>query len=177
MKSKKKDLASTTAHDNTVSPPRPGASKTKTVHAKKAPYEHPSERLLEPGEETSLSSVMKSSRHLQTMFQESDLSSLNKEDSVVYTAERDTVKKSVERFLRERGDGGDSDPEGKGEHTVDLFHDAMMERNCKTGQTFDDEEVAEAVKITNCEGKILNSKAEFRQPPIVRVRREVNVGV
>ena len=33
------------------------------------------------------------------------------------------------------------------------------------------------VKITNCEGKILNSKAEFRQPPIVRVRREVNVGV
>ena len=38
-------------------------------------------------------------------------------------------------------------------------------------------QVAEAVQISNCEEKLLNSKAEFRQPPIVRVRREVNVGV
>ena len=38
-------------------------------------------------------------------------------------------------------------------------------------------QVAEAVQISNCEEKLLNSKAEFRQPPIVRGRREVNVGV
>ena len=67
MKSKKKDSAS-----KTVSPPRPGASKKKTVHKKKAAYERPSDRLFEAGEETSLSSVMKSSRYLQTMFQESE---------------------------------------------------------------------------------------------------------
>ena len=36
-------------------------------------------------------------------------------------------------------------------------------------------QVAEAVKITTCEGKILNSKAELRQSPVVSVRREVNV--
>ena len=38
-------------------------------------------------------------------------------------------------------------------------------------------QVAEAVQISNCEGKLLNSKVGFRQPPIVRVRREINVGV
>ena len=41
-------------------------------------------------------------------------------------------------------------------------------------------QVAEAVLITRSSGStndVLNSKAEFRQPPIVRVRREVNVGI
>ena len=38
-------------------------------------------------------------------------------------------------------------------------------------------QVAEGVLITRCKEEILNSKAEFRQPPIVRVRKEVNVGV
>ena len=38
-------------------------------------------------------------------------------------------------------------------------------------------QVAEGVLITRCKEEILNSKSEFRQPPIVRVRREVNTGV
>ena len=42
-------------------------------------------------------------------------------------------------------------------------------------------QVAEAVLITRSTGstssEVLNSKSEFRQPPIVRVRREVNVGL
>ena len=38
-------------------------------------------------------------------------------------------------------------------------------------------QVAEGVLITRCREEILNSKSEFRQPPIVRVRREVNTGV
>ena len=91
MKSKKKDSASTTAQEETVSPPCQGVSKKKSVHKKKAAYERPSDRLLEPGEETSLSSVMKSSRHLQTMFQESESSSSDKEYAVTYTTERNAV--------------------------------------------------------------------------------------
>ena len=41
-------------------------------------------------------------------------------------------------------------------------------------------QVAEAVLITRSSGstsEVLNSKSEFRQPPIVRLRREVNVGI
>ena len=38
-------------------------------------------------------------------------------------------------------------------------------------------QVAEGVLITRCREEILNSKSEFRQPPIVSVRREVNTGV
>ena len=38
-------------------------------------------------------------------------------------------------------------------------------------------QVAEGVLITRCSEEILNSKSEFKQPPIVRVRREVNTGV
>ena len=38
-------------------------------------------------------------------------------------------------------------------------------------------QVAEGVLITRCKEEILNSKSEFRQPPIVRVRREVRTGV
>ena len=38
-------------------------------------------------------------------------------------------------------------------------------------------QVAEGVLITRCKEELLNSKAEFKQPPIVRVRREVNTGV
>ena len=37
-------------------------------------------------------------------------------------------------------------------------------------------QVAEGVLITNTRTKILNSKSEIRQPPIVRLRREVGVG-
>ena len=51
--------------------------------------------------------------------------------------------------MRERGDGGDSNPEGQGEDTVDLFHKAMMDRNRKTEQKFDEEEVEESVKTTD----------------------------
>ena len=38
-------------------------------------------------------------------------------------------------------------------------------------------QVAEGVLITRCREEILNSKSEFRQPPIVSVRRKVNTGV
>ena len=51
--------------------------------------------------------------------------------------------------MKERGDGGDSDPEGQGEYAVDLFHEAMMDRNRKTEQKFDEEEVEESVKTTD----------------------------
>ena len=37
-------------------------------------------------------------------------------------------------------------------------------------------QVAEGVLITNTKSKILNSKAEMFQPPIVRLRREVGMG-
>ena len=37
-------------------------------------------------------------------------------------------------------------------------------------------QVAEGVLITRCEAENLNSKAEFRQPPIVQVRKELRVG-
>ena len=38
-------------------------------------------------------------------------------------------------------------------------------------------QVAEGVMITNTKTEILNSKAEMVQPPIVRLRREVGMGV
>ena len=37
-------------------------------------------------------------------------------------------------------------------------------------------QVAEGVLITRCGAETLNSKAEFRQPPIVQVRRELRIG-
>ena len=37
-------------------------------------------------------------------------------------------------------------------------------------------QVAEGVLITNTKTKVLNSKSEIRQPPIVRLRREVGMG-
>ena len=38
-------------------------------------------------------------------------------------------------------------------------------------------QASEAVHITKCKGEILNSKSEFHQPPIVRVRSEVTRGL
>ena len=38
-------------------------------------------------------------------------------------------------------------------------------------------QVTEAVLIKNHRGELLNSKAEFHQPPIVRIRREIIRGL
>ena len=49
----------------------------------------------------------------------------------------------------------DSDPEGQGKYAVDLFHEAMMDRNRKTEQKFDEEEVEESVKTNDpCKCKV-----------------------
>ena len=38
-------------------------------------------------------------------------------------------------------------------------------------------QVTEAVMIKNHQGTLLNSKAEFHQPPLVRVRQEIIQGL
>ena len=38
-------------------------------------------------------------------------------------------------------------------------------------------QVTEAIMIKNHKGEILNSKSEFYQPPLVRVRQEIRTGL
>ena len=68
-------------------------------------------------------------------------------------------------------------------HQMECHEGAPADFTAKVTGSYKDplsRQVAEAVLITRSSGStsdVLNSKAEFRQPPIVRVRREVNVGI
>ena len=68
-------------------------------------------------------------------------------------------------------------------HQMECHEGAPAKFSTKVTGSYKDplsRQVAEAVLITRSSGStsdILNSKSEFRQPPIVRVRREVSIGV
>ena len=68
-------------------------------------------------------------------------------------------------------------------HQIECHDGAPAEFATKVTGSYRDplsRQVAEAVLITRSSGstnEVLNSKSEFRQPPIVRVRREINVGI
>ena len=55
--------------------------------------------------------------------------------------------------------------------------DSFMYNHQKERHPGDQPEVAEGFLVMRCKKKIMNRKFEFRQPTIVRVRREVNTGV
>ena len=92
------------------------------------------------------------------------------------------------RNLYTRGKGHQEKYEKRSENS--FMHAHQMEYdgnhadfNTRVTGTYKDplsRQVAEAVLITRSTGstnEVLNSKAEFRQPPIVRVRKEVNVEI
>ena len=65
-------------------------------------------------------------------------------------------------------------------HQVEAHNGGDPNFNVKVVGSYRDplsRQVAEGVLITNTKTKILNSKAEMIQPPIVRLRREVGMGV
>ena len=92
---------------------------------------------------------MKSSRKFQVALEDSALYLSDDSSSSLYTADQRAVRRSIKKFLTESGDGRDSDAEGRGEETVDLFHDAMIARISKTEKNYNGEEVEEAVKASN----------------------------
>ena len=104
------------------------------------------------------------------------------EDGAVYTAE-------TGRNLYTRGLEHLEKYEKKAEksfmysHQMECHEGAPAAFTTKVTGSYKDplsRQVAEAVLITRSSGstsEVLNSKSEFRQPPIVRLRREVNVGI
>ena len=68
-------------------------------------------------------------------------------------------------IFKHQRDSHSSQPANFGMRVVGSFKDPLSRQ------------VTEAVMIKNHQGTLLNSKAEFHQPPIVRVRQEVIQGL
>ena len=71
----------------------------------------------------------------------------------------------VVSFSNTRGTNINSEPANFGMRVVGLFKDPLSRQ------------VTEAVMIKNHQGTLLNSKAEFHQPSLVRVRQEIIQGL
>ena len=65
-------------------------------------------------------------------------------------------------------------------HQVEKHNSEAADFDLKVVNSFKDplsRQITEAVLIKNNEGELLNSKAEFFQPPIVKIRREIVRGL
>ena len=65
-------------------------------------------------------------------------------------------------------------------HQVEKHNDEPANFKVKVLQSFRDplsRQAAESVYISRTGGEILNSKSEFFQPPIVRIRKEITQGL
>ena len=102
-----------------------------------------------------------------------------KECEAVYTGEtsRNLYTRALEHKKKYEDKAGDS---FMNNHQVEAHNGGDPNFNVKVVGSYRDplsRQVAEGVLITNTKTKILNSKAEMIQPPIVRLRREVGMGV
>ena len=65
-------------------------------------------------------------------------------------------------------------------HQVEFHKDEVPDWSFKVVKTFKDplsRQVGEAMLIKNHKGILLNSKAEFHQAPLVRIRQEIVIGL
>ena len=102
-----------------------------------------------------------------------------KECEAVYTGEtsRNLYTRALKHQKKYEDKAGDS---FMNNHQVEAHNGSNPNFNVKVVGSYRDplsRQVAEGVLITNTKTKILNSKAEMIQPPIVRLRREVGMGV